>query len=64
MTARDVILEIESLPESERHQVEAWLRTRDAAREDAIDLAVLKERKDEPARDFRTVLSDLEIESE
>jgi hypothetical protein len=64
MTARDVILEIESLPEGERTQVEAWLRARDVAREDAVDLAVLEERKNEPARDFRTVLSELGIQSE
>jgi hypothetical protein len=64
MTARDVILEIESLPQSERTQVEAWLRARDAAREDEIDLAVLKDRKNEPARDFRTVLSELGIKPE
>jgi len=64
MTARDVILKIESLPEDERTQVEAWLRARDAAREDAIDLVVLEDRKNEPARDFRTVLSELGIQSE
>jgi len=62
MTARDVILEIESLPEDERTQVEAWLRARDAAREDEIDLAILEARKNEPARDFRTVLSELGIQ--
>jgi len=64
MTARDVILKIESLPEVERSQVEAWLRAQDAAREDAIDLAVLEGRKNEPTRDFRTVLSELGIQSE
>ncbi len=64
MTARDVILKIESLPQGERDQVEAWLRAQDAAREDAIDLAVLEERKNEPARDFRTVLAELGIQTE
>jgi hypothetical protein len=64
MTARDVILEIESLPEGERTQVEAWLRARDAAREDSIDLAVIEDRKNEPARDLRAVLSELGIQSE
>jgi anti-sigma factor RsiW len=64
MTARDVILKIESLPQDERTQVEAWLRARDAAREDAIDLALIEARKNEPARDFRTVLSELGIQSE
>ena len=64
MTARDVILEIESLPQDERTQVEAWLRARDAAREDQIDLAVLEARKNEPALDFRTVLSELGIQPE
>ncbi len=60
MTARDIILKIESLPEDERIQVEAWLRARDAAREDQIDLAVLERRKEEgraQMNDFRTVLS-------
>jgi len=64
MTARDVILEIESLPQGERAQVEAWLRAKDAAREDEIDLAVLEERKNEPTRDFRTVLTELGIQAE
>jgi len=64
MTARDVILKIESLPEDERIQVEAWLRARDKAREDQIDIAVLEERMNEPARDFRTVLSELGIQAE
>ena len=64
MTARDVILEIESLPADERSKVEAWLRTLDEAREDALDLAVLKERENEPTRDFRTVLSELGIKPE
>jgi hypothetical protein len=61
VTARDVILKIESLPQDERTQVEAWLRARDAAREDAIDLALIEARKNEPARDFRTVLPELGI---
>ena len=64
MTARDVIQEIESLPEGERGKVEAWLRAQDEAREDALDLAVLKERENEPTRDFRTVLSELGIKPE
>ena len=64
VTARDVILKIESLPQAERIQVEAWLRARDAAREDAIDLAVIEERKNEPARDLRTVLSEKSSRSE
>ena len=64
MTARELILEIESLPQDERAKVEAWLRARDSAREDEIDLAVLAERKNEPARDFRAVLSELGIQSE
>ena len=64
MTARDVIQEIESLPADERGKVEAWLREQDEAREDALDLAVLKERENEPTRDFRTVLSELGINPE
>jgi predicted DNA binding CopG/RHH family protein len=64
MTARDLILEIESLPQDERAKVEAWLRTRDLAREDAIDLATLEERKKEPSRDLRVALSDLGIKPE
>ncbi len=64
MTAQDVILKIESLPEDERTKVEAWLRAQDEAREEAIDLAVLKERENEPTRDFRTVLSELGIKPE
>jgi hypothetical protein len=64
MTARDVILEIESLPADERSKVEAWLRIQEETREDALDLAVLKERKNEPTRDFRTVLSELGIKPE
>ena len=64
VTARDVILEIESLPAHERSKVAAWLRTQDEAREDALDLAVLKERENEPTRDFRTVLSELGIKPE
>jgi len=64
MTARDVILEIESLPADERSKVEAWLRTQEEAREDALDLAVLKERENEPTRDFRTVLAELGIKPE
>jgi hypothetical protein len=61
MNAQDVITEIESLPAGERDKVEAWLRARDQAREDALDLAVLKERENEPTRDLRTVLSELGI---
>ena len=64
MTARDVILEIESLPAEERGKVEAWLRKQEEAREDAIDLAILKERENEPTRDLRTVLSELGIKPE
>ena len=64
MTARDVILEIESMPADERSKVEAWLRIQEEAREDALDLAVLKERENEPTRDFRTVLSELGIKPE
>jgi len=64
VTARDVIQEIESLPADERGKVEAWLREQDEAREDALDLAVLKERENEPTRDFRTVLSELGINPE
>jgi hypothetical protein len=64
MTARDVILEIESLPADKRSKVEAWLRKLDEAREDALDFAVLKERENEPTRDFRTVLSELGIKPE
>ena len=64
MTAQDVILEIESLPAEERNKVEAWMREQEEAREDAIDLAVLKERENEPTRDLRTVLSDLGIKPE
>ncbi|MEI9998450.1 MAG: hypothetical protein WDO13_04455 [Verrucomicrobiota bacterium] len=43
MTARDVIHEIESLPLDERAKVEEWLRARD----EALDLAGLEERKNE-----------------
>jgi hypothetical protein len=64
MTARDVILEIESLPADERSKVEAWFRELEEEREDALDLAVLKERENEPTRDFRTVLSELGIKPE
>jgi hypothetical protein len=64
MTARDVILEIESLPADERSKVEAWLHEQEEAREDALDLAVLKERENEPTRDLRTVLSELGIKPE
>jgi mRNA-degrading endonuclease RelE of RelBE toxin-antitoxin system len=64
MTARDVILEIESLPADERRKVEDWLRERIEAYEDAIDLAVLKERENEPTRDFHTVLSELGFKAE
>ncbi|MCE0522485.1 MAG: hypothetical protein LV480_06200 [Methylacidiphilales bacterium] len=64
MTARDVILKIESLPADERSKVEAWLREQEEAREDALDLAVLKERENEPTRDLRTVLSELGIKPE
>ncbi len=64
MTARDLIHEIESLSLDERTKVEAWLRAQDAAREDATDLALLKERAHEPGRDFRAVLSDLGIQPE
>jgi hypothetical protein len=59
-----LIHEIESLPQDERTQVEAWLRAKDAAREDAFDLALLKERAHEPGRDFRAVLADLGIQPE
>lgn len=64
MTARDVILEIESLPADERSKVEAWMREQEELREDAIDLAILKERENEPTRDLRTVLSELGIQPE
>ncbi len=59
MTAQDIITGIQSLPQNERTKVEAWLRERD----DAADLAVLEQRKDEPVRDLRAVLSDLGITS-
>jgi hypothetical protein len=64
MAARDVILEIESLPADERTKVEAWIREQDELREDAIDLAIIKERENEPTRDLRTVLSELGIKPE
>ena len=64
MTAREIILKIESLPADERSKVEAWLRKQEEAREDALDLAVLKERENEPTRDFRAVLSELGIKPE
>ena len=54
-------MEIESLPADERPKVEAWMREQEEAREDALDLAVLKERENEPTRDLRTVLSELGI---
>jgi hypothetical protein len=59
-----LIHEIESLPQDERTKVEAWPRAQDAAREDAFDLALLKERTHETGRDFRAVLSDLGIQPE
>jgi hypothetical protein len=64
VTAQDLILEIESLPQEERTKVEAWLRSQDDAREEALDVALLKERASEPSRDFRVVLSDLGINPE
>jgi hypothetical protein len=64
MTARDVIHEIESLPQDERFKVEAWLRARDAAREDAADCAVMKLREDEPSRDLRAILGEIGIKPE
>jgi hypothetical protein len=64
VTARDIILKIESLPADERSKVEAWMREQEEAREDAIDLAILKERENEPTRDLRTVLSELGIRPE
>ena len=63
MTARDVIHEIESLPQDERSKVEAWLRALDAAREDAADSATMKLREEEPSRDLRTILGELGIQS-
>ena len=59
MTARDVIHEIESLPQDERSKVEAWLRARDGAREDAADLTIMKLREEEPSRNLRTILGEL-----
>jgi predicted nucleotidyltransferase len=59
MTARDVIHEIESLPEGERTKVEAWLRAQDEAREDALDLAVIAERANDPALPFDQVVAKL-----
>ena len=64
MTAQDLIIEIESLPQEERTKVETWLRAHDAAREEAADLAVLKERQNETTRDFHAVLSELGIDSQ
>jgi hypothetical protein len=64
MTAQDVILKIESLSREERAQVEAWLRAHDAMREDALDLAILDQRQNESARDFRAALSELKIKAE
>jgi hypothetical protein len=58
MTARDVIHEIESLPQDERSKVEAWLR----ALEDAADSATMKLREEEPSRDLRTILGELGIQ--
>ena len=63
MTARDVILEIESLPAAERGKVEAWLREQVEAREDALDLAVLKERKNEPTIPFDVVAAKYNLSS-
>jgi predicted nucleotidyltransferase len=59
MTARDVILKIESLPEDERTKVEAWLRAQDEALEDALDLAVIAERANEPTIPFDQVVAKL-----
>jgi hypothetical protein len=64
MTAQDVILEIESLSADERNKFEAWMLEQQELREDAIDLAIIKERKNEPTRDIRAVLSELGIQSE
>jgi hypothetical protein len=63
MTARDVILEIESLPADERSKVEAWLREQEEAREDALDLAVLKERENDPTIPFEQVVANLKIDA-
>jgi len=40
------------------------MREQEELREDAIDLAILKERENEPTRDLRTVLSELGIQPE
>jgi len=64
MTAQDVIHEIESLPQDERSKVEAWLRTRDAAFEDAADCAIMRDRENEPSRDLRTILGEIGIRPE
>ena len=62
MTARDVILEIESLPADERSKVEAWMREQEEAREDALDLAVLKERENEPTVPLEQVVANLKLD--
>jgi hypothetical protein len=64
MTAQDLILEIESLAADERNKFEAWMLEQQELREDAIDLAIIKERQNEPTRDLRTVLSELGIQPE
>ena len=40
MTAQEVIFEIQSLSQEERAKLQAWLRSQ----EDALDVALLKER--------------------
>jgi hypothetical protein len=59
MTARDVILKIESLSQEERIKVEAWLRAQDEAREDALDLAVIAERANDPTIPLDQVVANL-----
>jgi hypothetical protein len=62
LTANDIILKIEALPADERRQVQDWLRAQDEAREDAIDVTIIEERKNEPTIPLEQVIANLKID--
>lgn len=63
MSAADLLIELNALPESDRSVVFAQVVENEEWRHDLVDLSTIAERRDEPTRSIEDVFRDLQIDA-
>ncbi len=63
MSAADLPIELNALPESDRSVVFAQVVENEEWRHDLVDLSTIAERRDEPTRSIEDVFRDLQIDA-